>query len=105
MDGLLRKRWCARRLSGESLEPRLALASLYVSPLGSDSNPGSAAAPWLTLQKAANSVAPGDVVTVRPGDYAGFDLRRDGTTSAPIAFFAEPGVAITSRNAATPDGI
>ena len=51
------------RLSFESLETRLALAAYYVAPNGSDSNNGSAAAPWLTLQKAANLVNPGHVRT------------------------------------------
>ena len=95
----------ARLLSAETLEARLALTALYVSPSGSDSNPGTAALPWQTLQKAANSVNPGDTVTVRAGDYVGFDLRRDGTSSAPIVFQADPGVNIVQRNATTADGI
>jgi len=95
----------ARRLCAEQLESRLALTALFVSPLGSDSNPGTAAAPWQTLQKSANSVNPGDVVTVRAGNYVGFDLRRDGTSAAPISFLADPGVNITQRNAVTADGI
>lgn len=94
-----------RRLRLETLESRLALATLYVSPLGSDANDGSTAAPWLTLQKAANSVNAGDTVIVRAGNYTGFHLTRDGTAAGRITFQAESGVAIVQRNATTPDGI
>lgn len=94
-----------RCLCLENLETRLALATLYVAPTGNDSNAGTSAAPWQTLQRAANVVSPGDTVIVRAGDYTGFDLRRDGTAAARITFQAEAGVAITARNARTPDGI
>ena len=40
---------------------------------------GSAAAPWKTLQHAAEQVGPGDRVTVRPGNYAGFPSETSGT--------------------------
>ncbi|QDU26113.1 Cadherin domain protein [Anatilimnocola aggregata] len=94
-----------RRLRLEQLEARLALATFYVSNAGSDTNNGSAATPWSSLQKAANVVNAGDTVIVRAGNYTGFELRRDGTASARIVFQAEAGVNITSRNAMTPDGI
>src|SRR6266508_2063678 len=41
----------------------------HVSPTGSDSNPGSEARPFRTIQKAANSVKPGDTVLVDDGAY------------------------------------
>lgn len=41
----------------------------YVAPGGSNTNPGTLAAPWRTIQKAANSLAPGDRVLVRAGVY------------------------------------
>jgi parallel beta-helix repeat protein len=93
------------KLRIEPLEPRLAFATLYVAPSGNDSNNGSAEAPWQTLQKAANSVSAGDTVVVRPGDYAGFDLRRDGTADGRITFAAQAGVVINAPNSRTPDGI
>jgi parallel beta-helix repeat protein len=73
-------------------------AQYFVSMSGNDSAAGTLAAPWRTLQRAANVVNPGDVVTVRPGKYAGFNLTRDGTAAAPIKFFAEPGVLINQPN-------
>src|SRR5215510_1890951 len=36
---------------------------------GADSNPGTQAAPWKTLNKVASSVGPGDTVTVQAGTY------------------------------------
>ena len=76
-----------------------------VDPSGNDSAAGTAAAPWKTLQHAADAVGPGDHVTVNAGNYVGFNLTASGTAAAPIVFEATPGVAITQRNAATPDGI
>ncbi|MDX1948305.1 MAG: right-handed parallel beta-helix repeat-containing protein [Pirellulaceae bacterium] len=95
----------ARRLALERLESRFALATFYVSNSGSDTAAGGTDSPWATLQKAANTVQAGDTVIVRAGNYVGFDLRRDGTAAARIVFQAEPGAAITQRNALTPDGI
>ncbi|MCF6271372.1 MAG: right-handed parallel beta-helix repeat-containing protein [Melioribacteraceae bacterium] len=41
----------------------------YVDPNGADSNPGTLTEPWHTIQKAANTLAPGDTVYVRGGVY------------------------------------
>jgi parallel beta-helix repeat protein len=94
-----------RRALFERFEERLALATYYVASLGSDTQAGSADAPWATLQKAADTVNPGDTVVARAGTYSGFDLRRDGTALNRIVFSAEPGVIVNSRNLRTPDGI
>jgi hypothetical protein len=96
-----------RKYALEALERRELLAGdlFFVSPTGNDSAAGTQAAPWRTLQKAANTVTAGDIVTVKPGTYVGFDLRTDGTAAEPITFTAEPGVVINQRNARTPDGI
>jgi len=94
----------ARRLrpSIERMEPRLVLSHLVVSPLGDDTASGSASAPWKTLQHAANSALPGDVVEVMAGNYSGFSLTSRGSAVAPITFRADPGAAITSPG---PDGL
>lgn len=44
----------------------------YVSPTGSDANPGSKTAPWKTIQKAVNTVASGSIVNVLAGNYPEF---------------------------------
>lgn len=47
----------------------------YVAPNGSDSNAGTEAAPWKTLQKAIDTVNGGDVVYLRAGTYAAPTIR------------------------------
>lgn len=87
----------------------LPAATYHVGPpgSGSDSNPGTQALPWATLQHAAESVGPGDTVLVHAGGYAGFHLTTSGTAALPIVFRAAPGevVSITADNPVTPDGI
>ncbi len=41
----------------------------YVATNGADTNPGTLASPWRTIQHAANTLAPGDTVYVRGGVY------------------------------------
>jgi CARDB/Right handed beta helix region len=82
------------------------LRTLYVAPTGSDSADGGAITPWRTLQRAANLVRAGDLVIVRGGHYAGFDLATSGTAANPIVFSADPGVVVDSPNPVrTQDGI
>jgi hypothetical protein len=80
-------------------------ATWHVAPHGDDGGAGSAAAPWLTLQHAADSVAAGDTVVVAAGDYAGFDLRTSGAAGLPIRFLADAGARIVLPNPVTDDGI
>ena len=47
----------------------LSATTYYVAPSGNDKNPGSDLKPFLTLQKAADSTFPGDVVIARDGVY------------------------------------
>jgi len=67
-------------------------AVYYVHPTGSDSNPGTIEAPWRTIQKALDSLRPGERVLVREGTYSE-DLRMtgSGTASAPITISNYPG--------------
>src|SRR5438128_9832966 len=89
----------------EELETRTLLSTFYVAPTGADAAGGSLAAPWRTLQHAADAVRAGDTVVVEPGAYAGMYLSTSGTASAPITFQAQAGVSITTPNASTSDGI
>lgn len=41
----------------------------YVATTGSNTNPGTLARPWRTIQHAADSIGPGDTVFVRGGEY------------------------------------
>jgi parallel beta-helix repeat protein len=99
------RRALGKRLDFDHLERRAVLSLLFVSPSGNDAAIGSDLAPLKTLQRAADVAKAGDTVTVRAGNYAGFNLTSDGAATAPISFRADPGVTVNARNLATPDGI
>src|SRR5262249_48117253 len=71
-------------------------ATYYVSPSGSDLNPGTQASPWQTLQMAADTMVAGDKVLIADGNYAGgVPARNIGTAAAPVIFQAiHPGGAV-----------
>jgi len=63
----------------------------YVSAArGNDSNDGSSANPWLTIQHAASVVAAGNVVHVAPGTYVGpITVSASGTSTSRIRFVSD----------------
>lgn len=63
----------------------------YVAPNGNNSNTGSAAQPWATLQYAVDTIAPGDTIIVRAGSYAGCRIGKTGASGAPKTLKAEAG--------------
>lgn len=94
-DSVLIKNMRSRRLHVQHLEPRTVLsASYFVSPTGSDSNAGTAASPWLTLQHAVDSVKPGDHIEVGSGTYQGCRIGNSGTAAAPCVLEAAPGAHV-----------
>jgi hypothetical protein len=76
----------------------------YVSNAGSDSNDGSQARPWRTIQHADAALALGSggtVVHVAPGTYGGpITTNRSGTATARIVFISDTkwGAKITTAN-------
>ncbi|MCB1205972.1 MAG: right-handed parallel beta-helix repeat-containing protein [Verrucomicrobiae bacterium] len=68
-------------------------ADYYVSPAGADANPGSLAAPWKTLQKAASTVPAGSTVYLRAGVYSEkVEIDVSGNAvDGPVVFKAYPG--------------
>jgi hypothetical protein len=93
----------------------------FIAPTGSDSNAGTSASPFATIQQAGNVAQPGDTFIVRQGSYPGFIFCWDGpmqgsystiagTEQAPITFMADPMapvgfVVIHTQNDKTPVGI
>jgi parallel beta-helix repeat protein len=70
-------------------------ATYYVATNGQDSNTGSSLTPWLTLQHAVETIAPGDTILVRAGTYAGCRIRNSGQQTAPKTLMSEtPGAAV-----------
>jgi len=78
-------------------------ATFYVAPTGKDSNSGSQAAPFKTINKAAKVVKAGDTVRVLPGQYAaaGILTKASGTASARIRYVSDTkwGAKIVSSGA------
>lgn len=83
----------ATLIAAASLSPLAAEAAgqntIFVdrsSAACTDSGTGTSAAPFCTLQAAADAAAPGDVVNVAAGTYPATTITRSGTASAPITF-------------------
>ena len=88
----------------------------YVASTGSDSNAGTSASPFLTIQHAANVVNPGDTVIVRDGTYSNPTLTgvgsklivmsRGGTPANHVVFMSEHkwGAKIDGLNNSTATG-
>ena len=62
----------------------------YVAPAGSDANPGTQAAPFRTIKKAASVVKPNTTVHVAPGTYAEtINTTISGTASGRIRYVSD----------------
>jgi len=71
-------------------------ATYYVATNGSDNNPGTQALPWLTLQKAVDTIASGDTILVQPGTYVGCRIRYSGAAGSPKTLKANGAVLINA---------
>ena len=68
---------------------QLHAATYYVSPSGSNSNPGTREQPWQTIQYAVDKTVPGDTVLVEDGLYReSVIITRSGTPQAYIVLKA-----------------
>jgi hypothetical protein len=80
---------------GAALPPPLPPSTgqtFYVSTTGNDSNPGTLAQPWRNVQKALNTLQPGQRALVREGTYEqNHRWDRHGTAAAPVTVAAYPG--------------
>jgi hypothetical protein len=90
--------------SGAFAQPN---SSFYVSTTGDDSNPGTEAAPWHSVQHAADNVRAGGTVDVRGGIYEELvSIHASGNASdGYITFRSYPGeIAILDAGRFTPTG-
>jgi hypothetical protein len=71
-------------------------AAYYVAPTGNDSNPGTMDQPWGTIQKAADTLMPGDTVYIRAGTYHERVVpQNSGEPGKEITYAAYPGETAT----------
>ena len=100
MAGICDHRGMDRDIVCERLEPRRLLSGWFVAPGGADSSPGTLAAPFATIQHAANVAQPGDTVFVRGGTYREtITPARAGASGAPIVFEPYNGEQVTISGA------
>ena len=81
-------------------------ATYYVSKNGNDTNPGTFSQPWLTLQKATNTLTAGDSVFIRQGIYnERLVPLNSGNVTNYITYMAFPGedVVLEGINITLPD--
>ncbi len=67
---------------------------IYVAPDGNDTNPGTQAAPYRTLNRADSAVSAGRTIWMAPGTYTSgstAQLTKNGTELAPIVLSGTPG--------------
>lgn len=82
-------------------------ADYYVATTGNNSNAGTIAAPWLTVQKAANTMVAGDTAYVRSGTYneSMINFTNSGTAGSPITIKGYPGeIAVIDGGFTTASG-
>ena len=76
--------------------------TFYVSPAGSDVAAGTLTRPWRTIQKAVDSLRPGQRALVRAGTYAeDLIVARGGKKGSPITIAAKPGERVILHAAST----
>jgi len=88
-DGVNGAAWMQFSIDTRSDEfPEPVLRTIYVSPTGNNSHPGTdSSAPLQTIQHAADLAQPGDLVSIAPGIYReSVSVGSSGTAAQPIVF-------------------
>jgi parallel beta-helix repeat protein len=83
---------CLVPAASGAADPASPACDLVAAPNGSDSGPGTLAAPFQTAQKLVTSLQPGQTGCLRAGTYTeSVTFRHGGTASAPITLTSYPG--------------
>ena len=69
-------------VAGVALAVSASANTYFVANSGLDTNAGSQAAPWLTIQHAVDTIVAGDTIIVQPGTYAGCRIGKTGSAIA-----------------------
>ncbi len=78
------------------------ISSIFVSPTGDDSNPGTSALPKLTIQAAVNTATAGSAILVSKGVYReNVSITRSGSINMPIWLISIDGFGTASINPPT----
>ena len=91
-------------VTSAALSPQMLVAATYhVNPAvesAADANPGTEAAPWKTVSRAASAqeLQPGDTVVIHSGVYREHvEIKVSGQPERPITFTAEPGARVVLK--------
>ena len=91
----------------KALPFQLNQSGLFVSPSGSNTNPGTFDQPWQTIQYGVDRLSSGDTLTILPGVYHETVLFQgnddSGAIGNPVFLTAEPG-AVIDGTGLTPHG-
>jgi parallel beta-helix repeat protein len=83
-------------LSGGPALAETSACTLYASPGGSDSSPGTTAAPFATIQRLANALSAGQTGCARGGTYTqDVTVGHGGSAGAPLTITSYPGERAT----------
>ncbi|HKV38703.1 MAG TPA: right-handed parallel beta-helix repeat-containing protein, partial [Blastocatellia bacterium] len=69
-------------------------ATFHVSTSGADSNPGTVAEPWASLQHAVDTIQPGDTILIESGTYPGCRIGNSGLATAVCTLKASSGAQV-----------
>ena len=86
-------------VTGLGASPAYAATNYWVAPTGLDTNPGTDAAPFRTLQKALDVATAGTTINLKAGEYhEAVATKTAGTATAPITIRGpETGKDVTGR--------
>ncbi|HVU33666.1 MAG TPA: DUF1565 domain-containing protein [Opitutaceae bacterium] len=84
------------------LPASLLAASYYVSPSGSDSNPGTLSSPFKSITKAQSVASSGDTVYLRGGTYSSFTIASSDSTYHYVHALNKAGITYTNYSTEVP---